>query len=60
MSLLELVARHPESFSETDLPCCLRGLWSCLMREREALVDAIYQPPKVKVEPLPIFVKRAA
>jgi len=59
MNMLELVTRHPECFTESELPCSLRGLWWCLMREREQLEHAIAQPLRIQRLPLPEMRKAA-
>ena len=28
-ALLQLILADPERFCETDLPCALRGIWTC-------------------------------
>jgi hypothetical protein len=33
--LLQLILRNPEAFDETQVPCCLRGVWLSVLTSRQ-------------------------
>lgn len=34
-ALLSLILQFPEAFDETQIPCCLRGVWLQALTDRE-------------------------